>query len=48
MNLNNKRKKYVEIDQNTESEKISALLDGMKSDLEGDIDGLMNDSNTRI
>ena len=38
MNLNNKRKKYVKIDQNTDRE----------SDLEDGIDKLMNDSDTEF
>ena len=39
MDLNNKRKK---IDGETRSDKILALLDEVNSDLEDDIDNLMN------
>ena len=43
MDLNNKRKRYVKIDQKSGSEKFFALLDGMESGLEDDIDELIND-----
>ena len=36
------------IDQNTGNEEIFALLDGVESDLEDDIDELMNDSDTEF
>ena len=45
MDLNNNRKKYVKINQNTGHENFFALLDGMQSDLEDDIDKLMNNLN---
>lgn len=48
MDVNNQRKKYVRSDQNTGSENIFTLLDGMKSDLEDDIDELMNYSDTEF
>ena len=38
MDLNNKGKKYLKIYQKTGSEKFFALLDGMKRNLEDDID----------
>ena len=44
MKQNNNRKKYLKIDQNTGSENSFALLDGVESDLEDDIDELMNNS----
>ena len=44
--LNNKKKKYVKIDQNAGGEKSFELLDGVESDLEDDNDELMNNSDT--
>ena len=38
----------MKIDQNTENEKIFALLDEVESDLEDDLDELMNDSDTEF
>ena len=46
--MNNKRKKYTKIDRETGSDDIFALLDEVNSDLEGDIDKLMNDSDTEF
>ena len=48
MDVNNQRKKYLKSDQNTGSENIFTLLDGMKSDLEDEIDELMNYSDTEF
>ena len=48
MDLNNKRTKYVKIDKETESDEILALLDEVNSDLEDDIDNLMNKSDTEF
>ena len=38
----------MKIGQYTGTEKISALLDGLESDLEDDTDELMNDSDTEF
>ena len=46
MNLNTSRIKYVKINLNAGSEKFFALLDGVESHLEDDIDELMNTSDT--
>ena len=43
MDLNNKRKQYVKIDQNVKFENFF----GVKSDLEDEIDELMNDADTQ-
>ena len=48
MDLDSKRKKYVKIDQSTESDHIFALLDEVTSDFEDDIDDLMNHSDTEF
>ena len=48
MNLNNKRRKYVKIYRETGSDKIFALLDEVDSDLEDDIDNLMNNSDSEF
>ena len=45
MYLNSKRKKYVKIDIETRSDDV-ALLDEVNSDLEDDIENLMNDSDS--
>ena len=42
MDLNNKRKKYVKMDRETRSDKIFTLLNEVNSDLEHNIDNLMN------
>ena len=47
MDLNNKRKKYVKIGQNTGSEKMFVLLDVVESYLEDDIDELMREIQTQ-
>ena len=41
----NKRKKYINISKSS-SEEIYAVLDKIESDLEEDIDQLVNDSDT--
>ena len=46
MDLNNKRKKYAKIARKIRSDEI--LLDEVNSDLEDDIDNLMNDSDTEF
>ena len=46
--VNNSRKKYVEITENTCSNEICALLDEVKSDLNEDVDNEMNDSDTKL
>ena len=38
----------MKIDQNTGNEIFFALLDGLESDLEDDVDELMNDSDTEL
>ena len=43
MNLNNKRKMYVQIDRETESDEMFALLDELNSDLGDDTENIMND-----
>ena len=43
----NKRKKYINI-SNSSSEEIYAMLDEVESDLEEDIDQLVNDSDTEF
>ena len=48
MDLNNKRKEPVKIDRETGSNEIFAWLDEINSDLEDDIDNLMNDSDTEF
>ena len=48
MDLNNKRKEPVKIDRETGSNEIFAWLDEVNSDLEDDIDNLMNDSDTEF
>lgn len=48
MDLSNKRKKYVTIDRDTESDQIFAMLDEVNSDEEDDIENLMNDSDTEF
>ena len=48
MDLNNKSKKYVKIDWNTWSDKNFAMLDGVESDLEDDIDEFIYDSDTEF
>ena len=42
--MNNNRKKYVQINNHTSSDKIFALLDNVRSDEEEDIEELMSDS----
>ena len=42
MDSNNKRKKYVKIEQNTRKEKVFTMLDEVGNDLEDDIDELVN------
>ena len=44
----NKGIKYVEIDRETVSNEIFALLDVVDSGLEGDLDNLMYDSDTEF
>ena len=48
MDLNNKRKKYVEIDEDAGSDEIFPLLDKVNSDIGDDIDNLMNDLDTEF
>ena len=48
MDLNNKRKTYVLIDREIGSGEIFALLDELNSDLDSDIDNLMNDTDTKF
>ena len=48
MDLNNKRKVYVKVYRETGSDDIFALLDKVNSDLEDDIDNLMNNSDTKF
>ena len=48
MDLNNKRKMYVKVYRETGSDDIFALLDKVNSDLEDDIDNLMNNSDTKF
>ena len=48
MDLSEKRKKDIKIDRETESDAIFALLDEANSDLEDDIDNLMNDWDTEF
>ena len=43
MNLNNKRKMYVQIDRETGSDEMFALLDELNSDLGDDTENIMND-----
>ena len=47
MNLNNKRKKYFQLDNITHDD-VFALLETVDSDAEQDIDDLMNDSDTEF
>ena len=46
--MNNKRKKYVKVDRETGNDEIFALLDEVNSDLEDDINNLMNDLDTEF
>ena len=48
MSLNTSRITYVKINLNVGREKFFALLDGVESDLEDDIDELMNTSDTEF
>ena len=48
MDLNNKRKKYVKIDEDAGSDEIFPLLDKVNSDIGDDIDNLMNDLDTEF
>lgn len=48
MNLNNKRKMYVQIDRETESDEMFALLDELNSDLGDDTENIMNDQDTKF
>lgn len=48
MNLNNKRKMYVQIDRETGNDEMFALLDEVNSDLGDDTENLMNDQNTKF
>ena len=48
MDLNNKRQNYVQTDRETGSDEIFPLLDEVNSDLEDDIDNLMNDLDTEF
>ena len=48
MDLNNKRKMYVKVYRETGSDDIFALLDKANSDLEDDIDNLMNNSDAKF
>ena len=48
MDLNNKRKKYVKMDRETRSDKIFTLLNEVNSDLEHNIDNLMNNLDTEF
>ena len=48
MDLKNKRKHYVNINSDTTSERVLALLDAVESDEEDKIDNLMNDSDTKF
>ena len=42
LNLNNKRKMYVQIDREIVSDEMFALLDEVNSDLKDDTENLMN------
>ena len=44
--MNNNRKKYVQINNHTSSDKIFELLDNVRSDEGKNIEELMNDSDT--
>ena len=46
MDLKNKRKHYVNIDSDTTSERVLALLDAVESNEEDKIDNLMKDFDT--
>ena len=46
--MNNKRKQFVKVDRETRDDEIFALLDEVNSDLEDDIDNLMNDLDTEF
>ena len=48
MDFKNKRKNCVKLDRKTGSDEIFVLLDEVNSDLEEDIDKLMNDSETEF
>ena len=48
MDLNNNRKKYVKIDRETGKDETFAFLDQVNSDLEDDIDNLMNNLDTKF
>ena len=48
MDLNNKRKNYVKMDRETRSDKIFTLLNEVNSDLEHNIDNLMNNLDTEF
>ena len=48
MDLKNKRKNCVKLDRKTGSDEIFVLLDEVNSDLEEDINKLMNDSETEF
>ena len=48
MDLKNKRKYYVNVDSDTTSERVLALLDNLESDEEDKIDNLMKDSDTKF
>ena len=48
MNLNNKRKMYVQIDRETGSDEMFALLDELNSDLGDDTENIMNDQDTKF
>ena len=46
--MNNKRKQFVKVDRETGNDEIFALLDEVNSDLEDNIDNLMNDLDTEF
>ena len=48
LNLNNKRKMYVQIDREIGSDEMFALLDEVNSDLEDDTENLMSDQDTEF
>ena len=48
MNLKNKKKHYVKIDTDTESDKIYSFLDEAETNEEDDMDNLLNNLNTEL
>ena len=46
--MENKRKKYIRIECGADSDEVLAILDSIESEDEGDIDNLLNDSDTEF